>query len=65
MFAFFGSLFGLLLWLLIIIFDIIAISNVLKSRHDTVTKLVLVVLILCFPLIGAGVYLLIFRDKGY
>lgn len=57
--------FSTLIWLVIIIFDIIAISNVLKSNRDTTTKLVLIGLILFFPLIGAGVYLLVFRDKGY
>lgn len=57
--------FSTLIWLVIVIFDIIAISNVLKSNRDTTTKLVLIALILFFPLIGAGVYLLVFRDKGY
>lgn len=56
---------SLLIWIVIVIFDIIAISNVLKSNRDTMTKLVLIVLILFFPFIGAGVYLLVFRDKGY
>lgn len=65
MFAFFGSLFWLLFWVVSLILSIIAISNVLRSSHDTLTKVVLIVLILCFPFIGAGVYMLIFRDKGY
>jgi hypothetical protein len=65
MFAFFGSLFGLIFWLIAIILCIIAISNVLRSSHDTLTKIVLIALIIFFPIIGAGVYLLIFRDKGY
>lgn len=65
MFSFFGSLFGLIFWLIAIILAIIAISNVLRSSHDSVTKIVLVLLIIFFPIIGAGVYLLIFRDKGY
>jgi len=59
------SFFSLLLWIAVTIFDIIAISNVLKSNRDTTTKLVLIVLILCVPFVGAGVYLLVFRDKGY
>ncbi|HVF91153.1 MAG TPA: PLDc N-terminal domain-containing protein [Blastocatellia bacterium] len=59
------GIFSTLIWLVIVIFDIIAISNVLRSNRDTTTKLVLIVLILFFPLIGAGVYLLVFRDKGY
>jgi hypothetical protein len=65
MFGFFGSLLGLLFWLVVIIFDIIAISNILRSRQDNATKIVLILLILFFPIIGAGVYLLVFRDKGY
>lgn len=65
MFAFFGSLFWLLFWLLTLVLAIIAISNVLRSSHDSLTKIVLIALILFFPIIGAGVYLLIFRDKGY
>jgi hypothetical protein len=65
MFAFFGSLFGLIFWLITIILCIIAISNVLRSSHDSLTKIVLIALIIFFPIIGAGVYLLIFRDKGY
>jgi hypothetical protein len=54
-----------LIWLVTIILDIFAINNVLRSRRDTATKVVLIVLILLFPLIGAGIYLLVFRDKGY
>jgi hypothetical protein len=56
-------MFGFLLTVIVIIFDVIAISNVLKSRHDNFTKAVLIILILAFPLIGSGVYLLIFRDR--
>ena len=65
MFTLFGSFFGTLIWLVSIIMSIIAISNVIRSSHDTTTKVVLIVLILVFPIIGAGVYLLIFKDKGY
>lgn len=61
----FDSFFGTLISLIILILDIIAISNVLRSRHDNFTKAVLILLILFIPFIGAGVYLLIFRDKGY
>lgn len=57
-------MFSFLIWIIIVILDIIAISNVLKSRHDNFTKAVLIVLILFFPFIGAGVYLLVFRDRG-
>jgi hypothetical protein len=65
MFPIFGSFFGTLFWLVSTILSIIAISNVLRSRHDTTTKVVLIVLIIFLPIIGAGVYLLIFKDKGY
>lgn len=58
-------MFNTLLSLLVIIFDIFAISDVLRSNRDTGTKVILIVLILLFPIIGAGVYLLVFRDKGY
>jgi hypothetical protein len=57
-------MFSFLIWIIIVILDIIAVSNVLKSRHDNFTKAVLIVLILFFPFIGAGVYLLVFRDRG-
>jgi hypothetical protein len=61
----FTSFFGTLFWLVSIILSIIAISNIIRSSHDTTTKVVLIVLILLFPIIGAGVYLLVFKDKGY
>lgn len=48
-----------------IILDIFAISDVMKSSRDTATKIVLIALILLFPIAGAGLYLLAFRDKGY
>ena len=54
-----------LIWLIIAIFDIFAIANVLKSNRDTATKVILIVLIICVPFVGAGVYLLVFRDKGW
>jgi phospholipase D-like protein len=49
----------------ILILDIFAINDVLNSRRDTATKVVLIALILLIPVIGAGVYLLVFRDKGF
>lgn len=58
-------MFTFLVTVVVIILNVIAITNVLKSRHDNFTKAVLIILILCFPLIGAGVYLLVFRDKGW
>jgi hypothetical protein len=56
-------MFSFLFSVIIIILDIIAISAVLRSRHDNFTKAVLIILILLFPFIGSGVYLLVFRDK--
>ena len=54
-----------LFWLISVVLSIIAIADVLRSNRDTATKVVVIVLILLFPIIGAGVYLLVFRDKGY
>jgi len=48
-----------------VVLDIFAISDVLKSNRDTTSKVVVIVLILLLPIVGAGVYLLVFRDKGY
>jgi hypothetical protein len=58
-------MFSMLISLVVIIFDIFAISDILRSSRDTTTKVVLIALILLFPIIGAGVYFLMFRDKGY
>ena len=48
-----------------IILDIFAISHVMNSSRDTFSKVVLIALILLVPVIAAGLYLLVFRDKGY
>lgn len=48
-----------------IILDIMALSDVANSKRDTTTKAVLMILILLFPLMGAVLYLLVFREKGY
>ena len=48
-----------------IILDIFAISHVMNSSRDTASKIVLIALILLVPIIAAGLYLLVFRDKGY
>ncbi|HWO00394.1 MAG TPA: PLDc N-terminal domain-containing protein [Blastocatellia bacterium] len=54
------------LWLAaVIILDIFAISDVIKSSRDTTSKAVLLILILLFPVVGAAIYLLAFRDKGF
>jgi len=56
-----GTLFGVAA----IILDIFALTDVMKSNRDPTTKVVLMVLILLFPIIAAGLYLLVLRDKGY
>ena len=48
-----------------IILDIFALTDVMKSNRDTTTKIVLMALIILFPIIAAGLYLLVFREKGY
>jgi hypothetical protein len=47
------------------ILDILAISDVIGSKRDLTTKIVLLFLILLIPFVGAGLYLFAFRDKGY
>lgn len=47
------------------VLDILAISDVMRSSRDVMTKIVLLVLILLIPFVGAGLYLFAFRDKGY
>lgn len=54
-----------LFFLAAIILDIIALSDVAKSNRDTTSKAVLMILILLFPIMGAALYLLVFREKGY
>jgi hypothetical protein len=54
-----------LLWIAAVVLDIFAITDVMNSSRDTATKVVLLILILMFPFIGAGLYLFAFRDKGY
>jgi membrane protein DedA with SNARE-associated domain len=56
---------GTLLWVTAIILDIFAITHVMNSNRDTFSKIVLIAVILLVPLFAAGIYLLIFRDKGY
>ena len=56
---------GNLLWVIAVILDLFAITDVMNSRRDWATKVVLLVIILLLPFIGAGLYLLVFRDKGY
>jgi phospholipase D-like protein len=47
-----------------VILYIFAVMDVAKSNRDTATKATLIILILLFPIIGACIYLLVFRDKG-
>ncbi len=56
---------GTLLWLFAAILDIFAIYDVMNSKRDWATKVVLLAIILLIPYIGAGLYLFAFRDKGY
>ena len=55
---------GTLLWLVATILDIFAISDVLRSRRDWATKVVLMAIILLIPFVGAGLYLFAFRDRS-
>ena len=48
-----------------IILDIFALTDVMRSNRDTTTKVMLMALILLFPIFAAGIYLLVFRDKGF
>lgn len=48
-----------------IILDIFALTDVMKSNRDTTTKVMLMALIILFPIFAAGIYLLVFRDKGF
>jgi hypothetical protein len=52
-------------WLAVIILDIFAISHVMNSSRDTASKVVLIALILLVPFFAAGLYLLVFHNKGY
>lgn len=54
-----------LLGIAIIILDIFALTDVMKSNRDTFSKVVLMALILLVPIFAAGLYLLVFREKGY
>jgi len=55
---------GTLLWLGMVILDIFAISDVMRSSRDWATKAVLIAIILLIPYVGAGLYLFAFRDKS-
>ena len=55
---------GTLLWVAATILDIFAISDVMRTGRDWVTKVVLIAIILLIPFVGAGLYLFAFRDKS-
>jgi phospholipase D-like protein len=59
-----GQLMGPLLGVAATILDIFAISDVMRSRRDWATKVVLIAIILLIPFVGAGLYLFAFRDKS-
>ena len=50
---------GALMGLVILILDIIALVDVLKSNMDTVKKLLWIIVILILPVIGMVLYFLI------
>ena len=54
-----------LIWVAAVILDIYALNDVLNSNRDTFSKIVLMALIILFPVFAAGLYLLVFREKGY
>jgi Phospholipase_D-nuclease N-terminal len=58
-------MFATVWWVAAIILDIFAITHVMNSGRDTFSKIVLIALILLVPVFAAGIYLLIFRNKGY
>jgi hypothetical protein len=49
--------------ILVLAIDIITISDVLSKYRDWGTRLVLIVMVLAVPLIGAGIYWVVFRPK--
>jgi hypothetical protein len=52
-------------WIAAVILDIFALNDVMRSNRDTFSKIVLMILILAVPFFAAGIYLLVFREKGY
>jgi hypothetical protein len=55
---------SLLIGLLTIALNVIAVSDVLSSSRRSVgEKIVLIVLIMAFPIVGAGIYLFALREK--
>jgi len=54
---------GGLIGLIIVVFDIIAIVGLFKSAKETGKKILWLILILIFPLLGVILYFLLGRDK--
>ena len=54
---------GGLIGLIIIVFDIIAIVDLFKGAKETGKKILWLILILIFPLLGVILYFLLGRDK--
>jgi hypothetical protein len=52
-----------LIKLITIALNIIAISDVISKYKDIGTRIVLIVMILAVPIVGAGLYLIVFRPK--
>ena len=54
---------GALLGLLILVLDIVAIIDLLKSSMDTAKKIFWIILIVVLPIIGMAAYFLIGKKK--
>ena len=54
---------SIILALIVLVLDVIAILDVIKSSVDTVKKALWIVLILVLPVIGMIVYFLVGRKK--
>lgn len=52
-----------LIKLIAVALNIIAIADVISKYKDIGTRVVLIVMILAVPIVGASVYLLVFRPK--
>ena len=53
-----------ILGLIYLILSGLAIYDIAKSDRDTLSKAVLIILVLLFPLIGSIIYLLVFKEKN-
>lgn len=52
-----------LIKLIAVALNIIAIADVISKYKDIGTRVVLIVMILAVPIVGASLYLLVFRPK--